>query len=63
MFPLSSFLEMAESKACEIGALPSGILHTGYLRKAGEACELLRNVSYSWIRWVKLLLSPSLSYL
>jgi hypothetical protein len=32
---------MAESKACEIGALPSGILHTGYLRKAGEGCELL----------------------
>ena len=39
--PLFSFLEMAESKACEIGALSSGILHTGYLRKAGEGCELL----------------------
>lgn len=40
----NKLLEMAESKACEIGALPSGILHTGYLRKAGEGCELLEEL-------------------
>ena len=37
----NKLLEMAESKAFEIGALPSGILHTGYLRNAGEGQELL----------------------
>jgi hypothetical protein len=37
----NKILEMADSKACEIGNLPFGILHTGYLRKAGEGCELL----------------------
>lgn len=37
----NKLLEMADSKACEIGDLSSAILHTGYLRNAGEGCELL----------------------
>ena len=34
-------LEMADSKECEIGELPFGILHTGYLKLAGEGNESL----------------------
>lgn len=37
----AKLLEMADSEACEIGDLPFGILHTGYLKFAGEGCELL----------------------
>ncbi|SDU40866.1 hypothetical protein [Desulfobacula phenolica] len=37
----NKLMEMAESKACEIGHLDSGILHAGYLKRAGEGCELL----------------------
>ena len=37
----AKLLEMADSKACEIGDLPFGILHAGYLKFACEGCELL----------------------
>lgn len=37
----TKLLEMSDSMAYEIGDLPFGILHTGYLKLAGEGCELL----------------------
>lgn len=37
----AKLLEMSDSIDCEIGDLPFGILHTGYLKFAGEGCEQL----------------------
>ena len=37
----TKLVEIADSIACEIGDLPFGILHSGYLKAAGEGCALL----------------------